>query len=285
MNNRVSYITAIIMLLVVSLPCYADCSDGTTFTISSNVNLPVTIKPNGKSAFKIYQRNYTTSQRIADATITDVNGNRCMYRHSKEYCSGNVHHYFEITGIYSSSTSSYDNDSSSDNSSFYDNNSSSSTSELAHNLVSSAFVGMSIPCEGHPYISIGGGMSKSCGEFLRVKFVTGGVAGIALSGSVGKDWVFDEEYADKLSWNAGLGLRFGDENNDITINILVGRTPWHPEIALMANLEYEHFFGDAKRFGLFGNIGVATTDLSGDGTKAKGHFDFMVGCAVKLWQK
>jgi len=103
---------------------------------------------------------------------------------------------------------------------------------------------------------------------------------------MGKDWIFKEEYANKLSWNVGAGLRISNANNDFEWNLLVGRTPWHPDVALMMNLEYEHFFGDAKRFGVFGNIGFAGTNLEHPkGEKAKAYFDFMAGFAVKLWQR
>lgn len=270
----------VLLTFVLSVPAFAE-TDGTTITISSNVILPVRVKPNGGRFFTIYQRSYTTSARIADATFTDGNGNRCMYSHRTAHVGGNVHHYYEITGVYSSS--SY-NDSYSGSSS-YGNENGNQFSEAGRNLVTSAFTGMSIPCKGHPFLALGVGMSKSCGEFARLKFATGGVAGLVLSGSVGKDWIFKEAYQEKLSWNAGFGLRFGDANSDMELNMLVGRTPWHPDIALIVNIECEHFFGDAKRFGIFGNIGCAVTDMGGDGKDAKAHFDFMVGVAVKLLQK
>ncbi len=271
------YSKIILVLLISLLPFSAFAeSDGTTITISSNVELPVTCKPNGRSAFSIYQRSYTTTTRIADATFTDGRGRRCMSRHSTAHTGGNVHHYYEITGVYSSS-SSYNGNSSS-------NNSNSSFAEAGRNLTETVVTGMSIPCKGHPFLAFGAGLSKSCGEFARIKFVTGGVAGIVLSASIGKDWIFKEDYADKLSWNAGFGLRFGDPNTDISINILLGRTPWHKDIALITNLELEHYFGDARRFGVFGNIGVAATNMGGDG-KAKAYFDFSVGVAFKLWQR
>ena len=278
MIKHITFLIVAFMASAVSFTALAE-GDGSTFTISSNVALPVRVKPNGKSAFNIYQRSYTTSQRIADATITDAKGNHCMTTHSVSHSGGNVHHYWEITGVYSSSSSSsYD-----DGGSYSSNATTPSTT--GQNLARSIGIGMSIPCEGHPFIALGTGLSMSCGEFVRAKFVTGGVAGLVLSGSVGKDWIFNKEYSDKLSWNAGLGIRFGDPNTDISINMLLGRTPWHPDLGLILNLELEHFFGRAKRFGVFGNIGVAATDLGGDGTKAKAHFDFMAGVAVKLWQK
>lgn len=279
MNRLISHIVAILLM------CIATCQAAaqTTFTISSKVALPVHVKVNGGGSLSISQREYTTSQSIPNATITDAYGNRCMVRQSHHYRSGQgTHYYYQITGTYSSSSSSsssYD----SGGQSYSDNSDRYGISSAAQNLAHSAYLGSSIPCEGHPYFSLGAGISRSVGEFVRAKFVTGGVAGFVISGSVGKDWIFDTDYNDKLSWNAGLGVRFGDPNNDISWNILVGRTPWHPKVGIITNLEYEHFFGDAKRFGVFGNIGFAGTGL--DDKKAKAHFDFMVGCAVKLWQK
>lgn len=276
MNRLISHIVAILLM------CIATCQAAaqTTFTISSKVALPVHVKVNGGGSLSISQREYTTSQSIPNATITDAYGNRCMVRQSHHYRSGQgTHYYYQITGTYSSSSSSYD----SGGSRYDDSSGSYGLRSTGEKLAETVGRGVLIPCEGHPYFSLGAGMSRSVGEFVRAKFVTGGVAGFVISGSVGKDWIFDTDYNDKLSWNAGLGVRFGDPNNDVSLNALVGRTPWHPKVGLIANLEYEHFFGDAKRFGVFGNIGFAVTGL--DEKKEKEYFDFMVGCAVKLWQK
>lgn len=276
MCKRISFIF-VLLICAVTFAAHAE-SDGSTFTISSNVALPVTVKPNGKSAFKIYSRSYTTAERIANATITDANGNRCMTHHTYSHSGGNVHHYWKITGVYSSSSSN----SSSGNS---------YTSET-HNTgiadIMSEWGRNWIPydCNGHPYLALGLGVSKSCGEFARLKWTHGGSAGLVLSGSIGKDWIFKEEYADKILWNVGAGVRFSNENNEFEWNLLVGRTPWHPDPAILMNLEYAHYFGESKFFGLFGNIGFAGTNLSStNGDKAKAYFDFSIGVAIKLWQR
>jgi len=269
-----------LIALVVSLSAFAE-SDGTTITVSSNVALPVHVKPNGGSAFTIYQSSYTTSKRIADAVFHDAKGNRCHYRHSTNHQGGNVHHYYHITSVYSSP--SYGDDSS------YDEGGSSSTNSdtrIADRMADLGRTWIPSDCNGHPYLALGIGLSKSCGEFARLKWTHGGSAGLVLSGSIGKDWVFKEEYADNICWNVGAGFRYSTENNEFEWNLLVGRTPWHPDAAIMMNLEYAHYFGDSKFFGVFGNIGFAATNLSHDnGDKAKAYFDFMVGFAVKLWQK
>jgi len=265
--------------MMLSITAFAE-SDGTTITINSGVKLPVTVKPNGGQAFTINQRSYTTSTRIADAVFHDGNGNRCHYDHRTAHVGGNVHHYYTVTKAYPSSNSS---DSSSDNSSSTSN--SSSGLSIANTMIDWGHNWVYMECEGHPYLALGIGLSKSCGEFVRLKWTHGGDFGLVLSGAVGKDWAFKEEYADKLCWNVGAGVRYSNEHNEFEWNLLVGRTPWHPDCAIMMNLEYAHYFGDSKRFGVFGNIGFAGTNLSHDkDDKAKAYFDFSVGVAVKLWQ-
>lgn len=277
--KRISILLIALIACAVTFMAYAE-SDGTTITINSNVTLPVTVKPNGGSAFTLHQRNYTTSTRISDAVFTDGNGNRCMYDHRTAHVGGNVHHYYTVTRAYTlSSSSSYDNGGS------YSSNDSSGKRYVDPEF-SDAFVsGMNVYNQGHPFLALGAGMSMSCGEFIRAKITTGGLFGLLVSASVGKDCFFDEEYSNKISWNAGLGLRFGSPNTDYSVNVLLGRTPWHPDLGVICNFEVEHFFGRAKRFGIFGNIGVAAYDLGGDGKDAKAHFDFMAGVAIKLWQK
>ncbi len=266
-----------IMVMLITLTAYAE-TDGTTITISSNVALPVRVKPNGGSAFTISSRSYTTSKRIADAVFHDANGNRCMYDHRTNHSGGNVHHYYRITGVYSSSSSS---------SSSYEGSSSdmSGNTSIAARLTDFGRNWIPDDCKGHPYLALGLGISKSCGEFARLKWTHGGSIGMVISGSIGKDWLFKEDYCDKLCWNAGAGVRFSNENNEIEWNLLVGRTPWHPDPAIMMNLEYAHYFGDSKFFGVFGNIGFAGTNLDDDDSDAKAYFDFMVGVAIKLWQR
>ncbi len=269
---KVRILLCCVISLVFSLSAFAE-SDGTTITISSNVTLPVQVKPNGKRAFYLYQRSYTTSTRIADAMFHDAKGNLCMVRHTTSHSGGNVHHYYQITGVYSSSSHSYEESSS------ISSNQHTSIADIitdfGHRLIP-------IDCKGHPYLALGLGISKSCGEFARLKWTHGGNAGMVISGSIGKDWLFKEEYCDDICWNVGAGVRFSNENNEFEWNLLVGRTPWHPDPAIMMNLEYAHFFGESKFFGLFGNIGFAGTNLGDD---AKAYFDFMAGVAIKLWQK
>lgn len=102
------------ILFVTSLSAGGHAYDGTTFTISSNVSLPVHVRFGGKE-ITISSYQYTTYTRISNATITDAHGNNCIYRHTYDSHSGSdgsyVHHYYNITGVYSSSNSSSSNSS------------------------------------------------------------------------------------------------------------------------------------------------------------------------------
>lgn len=276
--KRFTILFVALIACAVTFAAYAE-SDGSTFTISSKVELPVTVKPNGKSSFKIYQPTYTTSQRIADATITDAHGNKCMTRHSTAHVGGNVHHYWEITGVYSTSPSS----GSSYSESYSGGGSGGSSSDFAQSLASTWVSGSFLPVDGYPCIALGVGMSRFAGEFARIKWSIGGFTSLVLQGSVGKDFIFNLPNKDKLAWNVGAGLRIGEDHHDVNINLLFGETPLCENYGLLMNAEYEYYFGDAKRFGIFGGLGVVLGD-----TKKKdpdSFFDFHVGIAVKLWQK
>lgn len=149
---------------------------------------------------------------------------------------------------------------------------------------------MNIPIDGYPNISLLLGLSRYSGEFVRAKWNIGGMGGFALYGSVGKDYLWNLQNKNKLAWNVGLGYYFAWEseysmyaNNAFDISVAFGETPLVPNYGVLVQFEYEHWFGDSGRVGVFGSAGLGL----GDTKNKNGEFiwDLAAGITIKLWQK
>lgn len=150
--------------------------------------------------------------------------------------------------------------------------------------------------DGYPNIQIAVGLSRAYGEFVRFKWCDGGVGGFVLYGGIGKDWLFNGHNKRKLSWHAAIGyfLTFGyDTNQDLTIATCYAETSVIVGGTLNLDITYSYFFGDSKRFGLFGggafgvgNVKEALKERSED-EKFPGKlvWDLHFGFTVKLWQR
>lgn len=192
--------------------------------------------------------------------------------------NGYVHHYFTVTGTYSSSSSG-DSSYSSSGSSSSSGGSSNAYSQFAQVWRS----GGGISVDGYPCVALGVGMSRFTGEFARVKWSIGGFTSFELQASIGKDLIFNLPNKNKLAWNAGFGLRVGEDHHDVNVNILIGETPLCENHGVLMNAEYEYYFGDAKRFGVFGGLGLVLGNFKSEEPEV--FFDFHLGVSVKLWQR
>jgi hypothetical protein len=246
-----------IILLSILLSCSGlfagnNAFDGTTFTISSNVALPVHVRFGGKEII-ISSYQYTTYTRIANATITDAHGNNCIYRHSYDSHSGTngsyVHHYYSITGVYSSSSSSSNYSSSNSYSS------SSSSSEMGRKLGNALATQMSY--EGGPSggLQLVAGFGKAWGEHLELRLKLGSsMFGWDLSGAVGKDWINKE---DQILWNVATGMYVRDRLEDwyawdVGFGVKIGRSACvrPAEMTLLFDLNTTHTFGNLQLIGI-----------------------------------
>lgn len=274
MKNRLLFLLCAV-LLVSSLSAGNNRFDGTTFTISSNVALPVTVRYAGK-VWTINSRQYTISTRIPDATITDAHGNNCMYRHSSDQHSGSdgsyVHHYFNITGVYSSSSSS------SSSSSYSGSSSSSSASSAGERLGEKwgeAARATSVYDAYNDYIaggfSLAANVSAAWGEHLELRLRYGSsMFGGDLTGAIGYDWI-NGQTGDKLCWNVGIGAYFGGRPSylylwDVDFGVKFGKAtkPYNNSWALMVDLNTTHMIGPEHVIGLTAGAGVG---LGGSGMK------------------
>ena len=276
MKNRL-FVLLSVMFFATALYAAGDHKyDGTTFTISSNVALPVKVRYNG-SVWTINSRQYTTTTRIPNATITDAHGNSCMYRHSYDQNSGSkgnyVHHYYEITGVYSSSSSSSSSSSrSSSSSSSY--SSSSRAAELGANWARAASATKVYDYYDNYYaggFSLAASVSAAWGENLELRFRYGSSSfGGDITGMVGYDWI-NGQYGDQITWNVGIGAYFGGRPSelylwDVDFGIKFGKSniPYNYSWTMLADLSTTHLIGPQHVIGLIAGAGIG---LAGDRPK------------------
>lgn len=267
------------LLFVSSLSAGGHAYDGTTFTISSNVSLPVHVRFGGKE-ITISSYQYTTYTRISNATITDAHGNSCIYRHTYDSHSGSdgsyVHHYYNITGVYSSSNSSSSNSSDSwrDNSNLYIPKKDKEKEERTPYVWDES----NMPYF-YPNLHLRVGFSPLWGEYVDLKLHIGHGMGFTAFGGVGYDWVCYRDRSmpvdpitgkrkmsvDKMTWNAGIGFTAmyqGDWLNleyDITTALVVGRTTTYAPCSMLADFSSTFFVGDTGVFGFYIGAGLGGT--------------------------
>lgn len=267
------------LLFVSSLSAGGHAYDGTTFTISSNVSLPVHVRFGGKE-ITISSYQYTTYTRISNATITDAHGNSCIYRHTYDSHSGSdgsyVHHYYNITGVYSSSNSSSSNSSDSwrDNSNLYIPKKDKEKEERTPYVWDES----NMPYF-YPNLHLRVGFSPLWGEYVDLKLHIGHGMGFTAFGGVGYDWVCYRDRSmpvdpitgkrkmsvDKMTWNAGIGFTAmyqGDWLNleyDITTALVVGRTTTYAPCSMLADFSSTFFVGNTGVFGFYIGAGLGGT--------------------------
>lgn len=259
--------------------------DGTTFTISSNVKLPVYVRYDG-NIWTITSRQYTLRTRIPNATITDSEGNNCMYTHKYDQHTGSdgnyVHHYYNITGVYSSSHRSQSN---SDNSriNYFDN---SSAAQLGSQLGSAAYR-MGLYEQIYDYYHAGGfqlapTISSIWGENLELRFRYGSSRfGGDVNGMIGHDWI---KNINGILWNIGLGFYIGGRPSylylwDVDFGFRVGHcnNPDKSSMTITFDISTTHFIGPQHIIGLTAGMGIG-----GDGVKNP-HFVFDVRGGIAIY--
>ncbi|UKI43034.1 MAG: hypothetical protein L6U16_07775 [Porphyromonadaceae bacterium] len=132
--------------------------------------------------------------------------------------------------------------------------------------------------EGEAYPSLQAliGFSRCYGQNLRLRY-TG--SGCNVYGSIGKDWVCDSEFGDRILWNVGIGSYFAfgpgsDPSMDIAAGLSCGQLAQYEKISLMIDVDYTFWIGRWRRVGLFAG-----------GSFGWGDFGqvFLIPTRLKIW--
>jgi len=294
--KKISSILLIVLLSSSDLFAGEHAYDGTTFTISSSVALPVHVRFGGKE-ITISSYQYTTNIRISNATITDAKGRNCIYRHSYDYHSGSngsyVHHYFNITGVYSSSNSSSSSSSTSSSYSSYSDDSRGAQ-------LGSAWAGAAQATKIYDYrdnyraggFSLAATISPLWGENLELRFRYGSSRfGGDITGMIGYDWINNKKIAGvkyKPNWSAGIGMYFGGRPSniylwDVDLGVKFGKSskPVNNSWTAIIDLSTTHLIGPEHVIGLIAGAGIG---LAGNGKNPGFAWDVRGGIVIYFLQ-
>lgn len=233
------------------------------FIAGSDVCTPMTVTCQGKS-YKVYN---TLELNVANfsstVTATDCNGNKLRYEFNSNSGTQNGKRYsiktytFHTIKTYGSGSSSY----SSSGSSNYGNSSAYNAGQrIGEGLAGGLFaLGGGAEGDAYPSMQLALGASHAYGEFVRLRY-TGG--GFHAYGSIGKDFLLDSEYKNKILWNVGIGSFFafggdGNPNMDVSLGMSVGQVAQFEKLSIMIDADYTYWIGRWRRVGLFagGSIG------------------------------
>ena len=280
----------LLFLLCVLFPISSLLADdykfnGTTFTISSNVELPVYVRFNGKK-LEINSRQYTTHTSISCyiATITDSKGNGCMYQCKYENGGTYTHYYFNITGVYSSAISSEESEAS-----YYDDD---RISQAGNNLGKAAISMRDMERYYYDYyaggFSLAATISPTWGENLelRLRYGSSNIGG-DVTGMVGYDWINGQQ-GDKLTWNVGIGVYFGGRPSylylwdaDLAVKFGKSNKPYNNAWTCMLDLSTTHLIGPLHIIGLTAGAGIG---LGGNGKSPDFVWDARGGIVIYFLQ-
>lgn len=252
------------------------------FYVKGDVRLPVTVKHRG-GQFTIYNNGEKYYGFIDFVEAYDGRGRKIVMPrlsnpgYSTDTSKPIVYEYvFEY--LYSDDIG-YNNRDDSDNRSH----------NYGSNLAKAAQWRSQIPLEGYPNVQLQLGASRLYGEFARLKWCAGGEGGFALYGGVGKDWLFDGEFKDKILWHGAMGY-YGafNENADFTIGVSYAQTAQFEDPILGLDGTFSFYFGSSTRFGFFVGGGAGMTSPFGyitgdDPDDVRFTWDANIGIAVKLW--
>lgn len=140
---------------------------------------------------------------------------------------------------------------------------------------------------GSSYLSLGAGLSRMYGEYVRLHANMGGKVGFTLYGGVGKDWLFKSENWEKLLWHAGVGMYIYEDWNDSHFNasqfdfgITYSENALISGGVLSADLGFVFFPGFA-----YNRIGFRAAGGCGLAFDGGSHFywEYSIGIRVKLF--
>lgn len=259
-----------------------------TFAAGNDVCTPITVRVGGKS-YTVYTS--VTIKRISGSvTATDCNGRKLRYDYSTRGNSGSSSH--DTYTFHNAYDANYDSSRSNSNNGGYPNNNAAYNSGYrAGQAVASAIFGLGGGADGEAYpgLSIMPGLSYARGENLKLAYKG---SGFHMYGNIGKDFLFDTDYSDKLLWNVGLGsyFAFGDDDPamDISLGLSIGQLSTWEKLSLMIDMDYTYWLGRWRRVGMFagGSLGwgsfaevFSTDDYSSYGGFA---WNLEIGLAIRI---
>lgn len=138
--------------------------------------------------------------------------------------------------------------------------------------------------DGIPFLGIYAGASLVKGENLALRVNFPGATGFTLSGGIGKDYLFNRPYKDKMTWFAGLGYYFSESDSwVVNMDLMAVKSAQISDVGILIQAEYEYFIPPYRRFGVTADFGIGFGEFDRD--KPKTLWEFGIGVAFKLFRR
>lgn len=143
---------------------------------------------------------------------------------------------------------------------------------------------MHIERDGIPFLGIYAGASLTKGENVALRANFPGATGFTMSGGIGKDFLFNRPYKDKMTWFAGLGYYFSESSSwVVNLDVMAVKSAQISDVGILLQVDYEYFIPPYRRFGVTADFGIGFGELDRD--KPKTLWEFGIGIAFKLFRK
>ncbi len=247
------------LLLILASAATASAEDTMTFIVGSGVASPITVSVGGRT----YTVNSSITVPRANGSIraTDANGRKLTYKFRH---SGSNNQGFQDTYTFINTYNPGDGSSSSSGgySSGGGGGRYSTSGGGYHNPLFQ--LGGGADGEAYPGLKLMAGVSRTYGEFVRFRYTGYGFNGYA---GIGKDWIVDGEFKNRILWHVGIGSYFafggnGDPNMDVSIGLSAGGLAQYDKVSLMIDADYTYWIGRWRRVGLFAGASLGWGSFS-----------------------
>lgn len=161
------------------------------------------------------------------------------------------------------------------------------TAESMQNAVET--IGQQVPMymhihrDGIPFLGLYAGASLVKGEHAALRLNFPGATGFTGFGGVGKDYLFNRPYKNKMTWFAGAGYYFSESDSWlVNLDIMAVKSAQISDVGILVQAEYEYFIPPYRRFGVTANFGIGFGELDRDEPKVL--WEFGIGIAFKLFR-
>lgn len=244
-----------ILTLVIGAASFNTYADDTmTFVAGSDVCTPITVSVGGKS-YTVYS-SLTVTQTDGTVRATDCNGRKLKYDFGHRSSGGSSADIYTFHNTYNATS----NSGSSGSYGGYDNSGRNNSARNTGQAIGGLIFGLGGGGEGdaYPSLRIEPCISYANGENIRVKYTGHGFHAYA---SIGKDFLFNSKFKNKILWNAGLGSYFafggnGNPNMDVSLGLSIGQQAQWKNPSLMIDVDYTYWIGRWRRVGIFAGGGL-----------------------------
>ena len=252
------------LLFLTSLSALAETVYEYTFVVGDNVCAPITVSYAGNTYTVHSQRTITFSSSPSSwaPTAVDCNGNKLKYEYKSNTTTRGYNSYHSYVYVFINHDNFGSSRSSGGSSGGYNGNNGGDNYDSARQagaaLGKAIFqLGGGADGEAYPALSVMPGISSARGENIKLRYEGYGFHAYA---SIGKDWLFDTDFKNKLLWNVGLGSYFAfggsDPSMDVSLGLSIGQLSTWEKLSLMIDTDYTYWFGRWRRFGMFAGGGL-----------------------------